>query len=146
MKYVVSALSKSEREEFLAQPHIASLSVNAGNSRGPLTVPIWYQYAPGGQPWVLTSSGSRKHRLIEATGHFSLMVERVEPTVCYVGVDGPVSLIESGTDEQLVELAKRYLRPDRVDTYLDYARATLGTNVAIYLQPQHWISADLGGL
>src|SRR5690625_1819746 len=76
-------LSKSEREEFLAQPHIAALSVNAGDGRGPLTVPIWYQYAPGGEPWVLTGAGSRKTRLIEATGYFSLMVERVEPTLRY---------------------------------------------------------------
>jgi hypothetical protein len=31
-----------------------------------------------------------------------------------------------------------------VATYLDYVRAELGANVTIYLQPQHWISADLG--
>jgi nitroimidazol reductase NimA-like FMN-containing flavoprotein (pyridoxamine 5'-phosphate oxidase superfamily) len=53
------ALSKDEREEFLAQPHIAALSVNAGDKRGPLAVPIWYQYEPGGEPWVLTGAGSR---------------------------------------------------------------------------------------
>ncbi len=53
----------------LAEPHIAALSVYAGDKRGPLTVPIWYQYTPGGEPWVLTGVGSRKHRLIEAAGH-----------------------------------------------------------------------------
>jgi nitroimidazol reductase NimA-like FMN-containing flavoprotein (pyridoxamine 5'-phosphate oxidase superfamily) len=140
------ALSKSEREEFLAQPHIGALSVNAGERRGPLTVPIWYQYTPGGEPWVLTGADSRKHRLIEATGYFSLMVERVEPTVRYVAVDGAVSRIEPGTDDHLVELARRYLPPDRVDGYLDYARNELGEHVVIYLQPQHWLSADLGEL
>lgn len=139
-------LSKNEREEFLAQPHIAALSVTAGERRGPLTVPIWYQYRLGGEPWVLTGAGSRKHRLIEATGYFSLMVERVEPTVRYVAVDGPVSRIEPGTDDQLVELARRYLPPERADAWLDYARNDLGESVAIYLQPQHWLSADLGKL
>jgi nitroimidazol reductase NimA-like FMN-containing flavoprotein (pyridoxamine 5'-phosphate oxidase superfamily) len=138
------ALSKSEREEFLAEPHIAALSVNAGDSRGPLTVPIWYQYTPGGEPWVLTGAGSRKTKLIEAAGFFSLMVDRAAPTVRYVVVDGPVSRIEPGTEEQLVELARRYLPPHRVDAFLDYARAELGSQVVIYLQPQHWISADLG--
>jgi nitroimidazol reductase NimA-like FMN-containing flavoprotein (pyridoxamine 5'-phosphate oxidase superfamily) len=64
-------LSKSEREQFLAQPHIAALSVSAGDERGPLTVPIWYQYASGGEPWILTGTGSRKTQLIESTGHFS---------------------------------------------------------------------------
>ena len=139
-------LSKIEREEFLAQPHIAALSVTAGEHRGPLTVPIWYQYMPGGEPWVLTGAGSRKHRLIEAAGCFSLMVERVEPTVRYVAVDGPVSRIEPGTDDHHLELARRYLAPQRVDAWLDYARSELGENVVIYLQPQHWLSADLGEL
>ncbi|ORV10888.1 pyridoxamine 5'-phosphate oxidase family protein [Mycobacterium celatum] len=139
-------LSKDEREEFLAQPHIAALSVYAGGSRGPLTVPIWYQYTPGGEPWVLTGAGSRKTRLIEAAGYFSLMVERLEPTVRYVAVDGPVSRIEPGTDDQLVEMTRRYMPPEKVEPYLEYARNELGESVAIYLQPQHWLSADLGGL
>ncbi|MGH3635622.1 pyridoxamine 5'-phosphate oxidase family protein [Mycobacterium sp.] len=139
-------LSNNERAEFLAQPHIAALSINAGESRGPLTVPIWYQYTPGGEPWVLTGAGSRKHRLIEATGHFSLMVERLEPSVRYVAVDGSVSRIEHGTDDQHVELAHRYLPPERAEAYLEYARHELGESVVIYLKPQHWLSADLGEL
>jgi hypothetical protein len=36
-------------------------------------VPIWYQYAPGGEPWILTATGSRKTQLIGSTGHFSLI-------------------------------------------------------------------------
>ncbi|HEY7053171.1 MAG TPA: pyridoxamine 5'-phosphate oxidase family protein [Mycobacterium sp.] len=140
------ALSKAEREEFLSQPHIGALSVNAGDDRGPLTVPILYQYTPGGEPWLITGSGSRKHRLIEATGFFSLMAERLEPTVRYVAVDGAVSRIEPGTDEQLVEMTKRYLPPEAVDAYLEMARREHGDSVAIYMKPQHWLSADLGGL
>jgi nitroimidazol reductase NimA-like FMN-containing flavoprotein (pyridoxamine 5'-phosphate oxidase superfamily) len=140
------ALSKDEREQFLAEPHIAALSVSAGDKRGPLTVPIWYQYTAGGEPWVLTGNGSRKHRLIETQGEFTLMAERLEPTVRYVAVDGPVSRIEPGTDEQLVEMTKRYLAPDKVDAYLEFARREHGDSVAIYLKPEHWISADLGSI
>lgn len=40
------ALSKNDREQFLAEPHVAALSVSAGPDRGPLTVPVWYQYSP----------------------------------------------------------------------------------------------------
>ena len=139
------ALSREEREQFLAEPHVAALSVSAGKNRGPLTVPIWYQYTPGGQPWFITGTGSRKHRLIEAAGHLSLMVERVEPTVRYVAVDGAVDRIEEGTDEQLVEMTKRYLPAEVVEPYLEMARREHGPSVAVYLKPQHWLSADLGG-
>jgi Pyridoxamine 5'-phosphate oxidase len=138
------ALSPEEREEFLAEPHIAALSVYAGDTRGPLTVPIWYQYSPGGEPWILTGPGSRKARLIEATGYFSLMVERLEPTTRYVSVDGAVSRIEPGTDALLEEITRRYLSGNAADKYLEFARNELGEHVVIYMQPQHWLSADMG--
>ncbi len=94
-------LSVRDRELFLAEPHIAALSVSAGLDRGPLTVPIWYQYVPGGEAWVLTPAGSRKARLIEVAGRFTLMVDRVLPTVRYVSVEGPVTRMIPGTDELL---------------------------------------------
>ena len=140
------ALSKDEREQFLSEPHIGALSVNAGDGRGPLTVPIWYQYSPGGQPWLLTGAGSRKHRLIDAAGHFTLMAERLEPSIRYVAVDGAVDRIEPGTDEQLVEMTKRYLPPEKVEAYLEFARSEHGESVTIFMTPQHWLSADLGAL
>lgn len=138
------ALSKDEREQFLAEPHIAAMSVSAGDKRGPLTVPIWYQYTPGGEPWVHTGLGSRKHRLLEAAGEFTLMVEREEPTVRYVAVDGDVISIEPATDDELVEMVKRYMPPDKVDDYLQYARREHGEGVTVRMRPQHWLSADLG--
>jgi len=142
----IMALSKEEREQFLAEPHAAALSVSAGDKRGPLTVPIWYQYSPGGDPWIHTGAGSRKHRLIETQGEFTLMVDRVEPTVRYVAVDGPVSRIEPATNESLVELVKRYLPPEKVDAYLEFARREHGEGVVIHMKPEHWNSSDLGSI
>jgi hypothetical protein len=81
-----SSLSVRDRELFLAEPHVAALSVSAGQGRGPFTVPIWYQYAPGGEARVLTEAGSRKAQLIRTAGRFTLMVERVLPTVRCVSV------------------------------------------------------------
>ncbi|MDR7302242.1 pyridoxamine 5'-phosphate oxidase family protein [Haloactinomyces albus] len=137
-------LSVHEREQFLAEPHVAALSVSAGQSRGPLTVPIWYQYASGGEVWVLTSADSRKARLIEAAGRFSLMVDRTEPTVRYVSVEGPVTRTVPGTDELLWEMSERYLPPEKVPSYIEFAKAELGEQVAIHLRPERWLSADLG--
>lgn len=139
-------LSKSDREEFLSEPHIAAISVFAGNDRGPLTVPIWYQYTPGGEAWVLTGKDSKKAELIRAAGRFSLMVEQVEPTIKYVTVDGPVLREEPGSDEKSREMASRYLPAEKVDEYLEFEKSQLGESVAFYLQTAHWLSADLGTL
>src|SRR5271165_6533691 len=101
-----SRLSVRDRELFLAEPHIAALSVSAGR--------------------------------------FTLMVERVAPTVRYVSVEGPTTRTIPGTDELLREITVRYLPPEKVPAYLEFARTELGEQVAIYLRPQRWLSADLG--
>jgi Pyridoxamine 5'-phosphate oxidase len=141
---LVVALSRRDRELFLAEPHIAALSVSAGPDRGPLIVPIWYQYIPGGEPWILTTVGSRKAGLIEAAGRFTLMVDRVKPTTRYVTVEGPVSRTAPGTDEMVREMSARYLPPEQAAAYIEFSERELGEQVAIYLQPQHWLSSDLG--
>ena len=139
-----SSVSVRDRESFQAEPHIAALSVSAGQGRGPLTLPIWYQYTPGGEAWVLTEAASRKARLIKTAGRFTLMVERVMPTVRYVSIEGPVTRTVPETDELLQEITERYQPPDMVPAYLEFAKAELGEQVAIYLRPEHWLTADLG--
>jgi hypothetical protein len=137
-------LSVEEREQFLAEPHIGALSVVERPDRAPLTVPIWYQYSPGGELWVLTEPGSRKARAIDATGRFSMMVQRTEPTVRYVSVEGPVTRTVAGGGERSREMAARYLPANKVAEYLEYERTQIGELIAIYLRPEHWLSADLG--
>ncbi|MFC4604421.1 pyridoxamine 5'-phosphate oxidase family protein [Rhodococcus kronopolitis] len=137
-------LSQDERQQFLAQPHIAALAVSAPG-RGPLTVPIWYQYAPGTEAWVLTGPESQKIRRIREAGRFSLMVQREEPTVRYVSVEGPVTRIVEVTDEMNREMAARYLPADKVDPYLK-ATESYGGQVAVFMRPEHWLSADLGDI
>jgi hypothetical protein len=140
----MASLSVRDRESLLAEPHVAALSVADGPERGPLTLPIWYQYRPGGEAWVLTEAGSRKARLIAAAGRFTLMVDRIRPTVRYVSVEGPVTRTVPGTDELLREITERYLPSDQVQAYLDFARAELGEQIAIHLRPERWLTADLG--
>jgi len=139
----MTKLSVRERELFLAEPHIAALSVSAGPERGPLTVPMWYQYEPGGEAWVLTEAASLKARLIAAAGRFSLMVERTAPTTRYVSVEGPVTRTIPETDELLREITERYLPPEKVPDYLALAK-TFSEQVVIYLRPERWLSSDLG--
>ncbi len=138
------ALSKQEREQFLAEPHIAALSVVESAERAPLSVPIWYQYAPGGELWIYTPPSSRKARAIRAAGRFSLLVERTSPSLRYVSVEGPVTRTVPGSRELSTELAARYLPPDKVAGYVEFEQREIGEQVAIYLRPQRWLSADLG--
>lgn len=136
-------LDLTTRQEFLAEPHVAALSVERPG-RGPLTVPIWYGYEPGGQPWILTGAGSVKAELIRKAGRFTLMVERVTPTVRYVAVEGPVGRIVPGTREDLVTLSRRYLPAEQVDDYVRFAEADHGEQVVVTLRPESWLSADIG--
>jgi hypothetical protein len=141
----VVPLSKEEREQFLAEPHVAALSVAAGPERAPLTVPIWYQYSPGGELWFHTPAGSRKARLIDAAGRVSLMVDEAGERVRYVSVEGPVVRTEPGTDEVVREMSARYLPADRVAPYVEFALAAHGAQVVYVVRPERWLSADLTG-
>ncbi|GGV10959.1 pyridoxamine 5'-phosphate oxidase family protein [Streptomyces spectabilis] len=141
------ALTREEREEFLAEAHIAALAVDSGEEgRAPVTVPIWYQYEPGGEIWIMTGKGSRKAQLIAAAGRFTLMVERLEPSIRYVSVEGPVVATEPATREQLHEISARYLPADKVDGYVEMAWKGHGEQVVIRLRPQRWVSSDLGSV
>jgi hypothetical protein len=140
----MTKLSARERELFLSEPHIAALSVAAGPDRGPLTIPIWYQYQPGGEAWILSEAESRKVALIKAAGRFSLMVDRLTPTTRYVSVEGPVTRIVPETDELLHEITERYLPPQKARAYIDMAKSEFGEQIVIFMRPQRWLTSDLG--
>lgn len=55
-----------------------------------------------------------------------------------------MALSKEQREQFLAEVAKRYLRPEAVEPYLEMARREHGENVVIHLRPQHWISSDLG--
>ncbi|WP_280276332.1 pyridoxamine 5'-phosphate oxidase family protein [Nocardia wallacei] len=139
------ALTPRDREKFLSEPHVGALAIAAGPDRGPLTVPIWYDYVPGGELWLLTGPESKKMTLLRAAGRFSLMVERVEPTVRYVTAEGPITRIVPATDTLHEAMVRRYLPEDKVAGYLKFAES-LGEQSAVYMRPDHWLSADLGDL
>ncbi|MFD4988019.1 pyridoxamine 5'-phosphate oxidase family protein [Streptomyces sp. NPDC058374] len=141
------ALGEREREEFLAGNHVASLAVERGAGRGPLTVPIWYWYEPGGEVRVITGADSVKARLISAAGRFSLLVQRTAPTYLYVSVDGPLVSTAPTTVADMVTEASRYLDAEGVDDYVSGSGVT-DTDPAglltLTMHPEHWLSADLG--
>jgi uncharacterized protein len=134
--------STDEREQFLAATHVAVLSVaDPSGERPPASVPIWYDYAPGGVIRVSTGSGSRKVRLIEQTGAVTLTVQREEPPYQYVVVEGTVVKTELPAPRQAREdIAIRYLGDEAGREFV----ASIGQHesVLFHIRPDRWITAD----
>ncbi|MGI9592406.1 MAG: pyridoxamine 5'-phosphate oxidase family protein [Myxococcota bacterium] len=137
-------MSKSEREAFLADVHIGVMSI-AESERGPLTVPIWYGYEPGGEVWIVTARSSRKGRLLEAADRFSLCAQTETPPYKYVSVEGSISETqESNLERDERPLAHRYLGAKAGDAYIEATGGAEGRpdNVVIRMRPERWLTVD----
>ena len=137
-----SAMTLSEREAFLAQPRVAILAI-ARFDRGPLAVPVWYLYEPGGAIRISTAGASLKTRLLLLAGRASLVVQNPQPPYQYVSVEGPIARIEPAQLERDVRpLAVRYLGPEAGERYLAHigGPAAGAGDVVVTLTPEHWIA------
>ena len=92
-------MTNEEREAFLADVHVAVISV-AEDGHGPLVVPIWYSYEPGGEVRIITGRTSRKGKLLERAGRFSLCVQTETLPYKYVSVEGPIVAVEAADLER----------------------------------------------
>ena len=138
------AMTPQERDLFLAEVHVGIISI-AEARRGPLTVPIWYAYEPGGDLRVVTDSNSRKKRLLETAGRFSLCVQSEQSPYKYVSVEGPVLAIEPADLERDVRpLAHRYLGLEQGDRYAEVTRGDRerAGSVLVRMRPERWLSVD----
>jgi PPOX class probable F420-dependent enzyme len=136
------SMSRAEREEFLAGVHVGVLSVASADGHGPITIPVWYTYQPGGTVNVSTGRSTRKARAIAAAGRFSLCAQDERPPYKYVTVEGPAAIEESNAPERL-ELARRYLGPEGGDAFIA-ANPGSADDAIIRMTPERWISVDYG--
>jgi len=134
-------MSVREREAFLAGLHVGVLSVERADGP-PLTVPVWYEYEPGGEVWFVTDGESLKGRLIGRARRFSLCVQtEVPPLYAYVSVDGPASIEPSDIDNHHRPMARRYLGAELGDWYTD--NVPHGARpVRVSMRPERWFSVD----
>lgn len=138
------AMTRQEREQFLAELHVGIISI-AEDGRGPLTVPVWYAYQPGGELRVLTASASRKGRLLERARRFSLCAQTETPPYRYVSVEGPVvASAAADVERDLRPLARRYLGAEAGDAYIAATREQHADDVLIRMRPERWLTADFG--
>lgn len=138
-------LSKEEREQFLAQPHIGVLSVVSDDDRPPSTLPTWYAYRPGGNIAVALRRDKRKSRLIKLAGVLSFSVQQPVLPYKYVTVEGTVVKQQRPSRDELVGIGSRYLPSDAIDAWADWELA--GENVAgepeyVEIRPDRWLTAD----
>src|SRR6266545_319782 len=117
------AMTPAEREAFLAEVHVAVVTVADDDGRGPLAIPLWYDYQPGGEIILVTDGNSRKAQLIRKAGP----VTAIEDTV---------------TVEQRWELARRYLGHEGADGYIEATRDVTDRMCAVHIRPEHWLTRD----
>jgi len=132
-------MSREEREAFLAGAHVGVLSVASVDGGGPLAVPVWYSYQPGGTVDVITGGSTRKAAAIRAAGRFSLCAQDERPPYKYVTVEGPVTVEEAKHDERL-DLARRYLGPEDGDAYVSINPT--GGQIVFRMTPERWLTVD----
>jgi uncharacterized protein len=140
----MKAFSESERQEFLAALHVAVLSVAAADGRPPASVPIWYDYTPGGNIRVNTGAASRKSKLIEQAGAVTLVAQNEALPYQYVVVEGTVVDTTKPTPLDVrEEIAIRYLGEEGGRAFV---RSIEGQDSVLFtVRPDRWITADFSG-
>ncbi|WP_370949161.1 pyridoxamine 5'-phosphate oxidase family protein [Amycolatopsis sp. cg5] len=137
MSFVMTA---EEREEFLSGVHVGVLAIER-DGRAPLTVPVWYDYEPGGEVLIWMDRGSQKDKAIRTAGRFSLLAQSESWPYKYVTAEGPVTANDGGpTREEADRIAGRYLPEADAKAYVDGA---LGEgSLLVRMRPAKWLSND----
>jgi len=139
----MNAFTEIARQEFLAAKHVAVLSVAAADGRPPASVPIWYDYTPGGNIRINTGVAARKAKLIEKAGAVTLVVQHEELPYQYVVVEGTVVDTTPTPVEVREAIAIRYLGEEGGRAFV---RSMEGQDSVLFtIRPDRWITADFSG-
>lgn len=133
-------MSSSERERFLSALHVGIISIPRA-TKGPLTVPIWYDYQPGGELWVITDTDSIKGKLLTKASRISLCAQTETAPYQYVSVEGPFTTRPS-TQEELLAMAVRYLGEERGQAYAENSAGGGEGSIVVAIAPETWFSVD----
>jgi nitroimidazol reductase NimA-like FMN-containing flavoprotein (pyridoxamine 5'-phosphate oxidase superfamily) len=138
----MSRMSRSGREEFLSGVHVGVVSVE-DPGHGPLTVPVWYSYEPGGLVNFITGSVSKKATLIDRAGRFSICAQMEEAPYRYVSVEGPVAERQApASGDERRGMAHRYLGEEFGDLYVSATEEEASNSVVFRMRPESWRTGD----
>ena len=140
-------MTEQERQEFVAGPHVAVLSVARDGGRAPHATPVWYAYEPGGDVTFFTGTQgrrSRKAELIGRAGAASLTVQREDFPYAYVTVEGTVVEEERPPSaERALAIAGRYMPEEQARGFVGEELANpTGEFVLFRIRPDRWLSFD----
>jgi len=133
-------MTQSERESFLADLHVGVLAIPSDGA--PLTAPIWYDYEPGGDIWVLTGPSSLKGKLLRVGLEVTMVAQQEALPYAYVSVQGTVTAIEPQADGDTLKMAIRYLGEEMGKGYAEANAA--GESVRVTIRPDRWLTVDYG--
>jgi hypothetical protein len=132
-------MSVDEREEFLAGVHIGIVSIPR-QDKGPLAVPIWYDYEPGGEVTMITNKSSIKGRLLDSAERISLCAQTETAPYSYVSIEGPFQT--TGTSpEELLSMAIRYLGEEQGKIYAASSDNS-DDSIMVRINPESWLTVD----
>ena len=132
-------MTKDEREAFLADVHVGIIAITE-EGRGPMAVPVWYGYEPGGDVWFVTDRSSLKGALLLSTSRATLTVQAEDPPYKYVMVEGPVSIGDTDIERDSRPLARRYLGQKMGDAYM--ASTDHSDGILVSISPERWLTVD----
>ena len=135
-----STMSAIDRERFLSDLHVGIISIPRA-TKGPLTVPIWYDYEPGGEVWVITDSDSIKGKLLTKASRISLCAQTETAPYQYVSIEGPYTT-RPATQEELLAMAIRYLGEKQGQAYAENSSGGGEGSIIVSIAPETWFSVD----
>ena len=133
-------MSAIDRERFLSDLHVGIISIPRA-AKGPLTVPIWYDYEPGGEVWVITDSDSIKGKLLTKASRISLCAQTETAPYQYVSIEGPFTK-RPATQEELLAMAIRYLGEKQGQAYAENSSGGGEGSIIVSIAPETWFSVD----
>ena len=138
-KSTITKMTQDEKEAYLSEVRIGVLAINDAGS-GPLTAPLWYDYRPGGEIFMIVAADSSKGKLLAVGQRVSLVVQSEALPYSYVSVEGPVTSVSPVTFDELLSMAHRYLGEKQGRQYSQ--AAGIEKEIGVRVRPERWLAVD----
>jgi len=141
-------MSIEERQAFLAETRVGIISIPQ-EGFGPLTVPVWYSYKPGGEVCIWTGIKTRKARLMQKAQRISFCVQDpTPPNYKYVSIEGPFTIQPVDLERDIHPMALRYYGTEHGEHLFANISQSDGwkNDILVRITPERWLTVDYSKL